>query len=234
MSAAAQLPTPTSAPDRATTDKPGRLGRVLCLVRKLIDFGTHLAATVQQRAATPGFALLARPFGTADLAVILARITNGLRRAAVLEAALIRRAARGRDLTPTPIRLPAARGPRSAPQVTPPDTQPEPQPGDHAQDPRLARLPTEDEIAAAVRRRPVGAVIADICGELGIAPGHLDRAFWDEIRHAITMYGGSLVSFFGNLDRRLAAFCFGDLSDRADPGWLTAPPRQPAPSTGPP
>ena len=120
------------------------------------------------------------------------------------------------------------------PAVTPPDTQPEPQPGDHAQDPRLARLPTEDEIAAAVRRRPVGAVIADICGELGIAPGHLDRAFWDEIRHAITMYGGSLVSFLGNLDRRLAAFCFGDLSDRADPGWPTTPARSPAPSTGPP
>jgi len=126
MSAAAQLPTPTSAPDRATTDKPGRLGRVLCLVRKLIDFGTHLAATVQQRAATPGFALLARPFGTADLAVILARITNGLRRAAVLEAALIRRAARGRDLTPTPIRLPAARGPRSAPQSRPRTPSPNP------------------------------------------------------------------------------------------------------------
>jgi len=119
---------------------------------------------------------------------------------------------------------------RSRPRTT----QPEPQPGDHAQDPRLARLPTEDEIAAAVRRRPVGAVIADICGELGIAPGHLDQAFWDEIRHAITMYGGSLVSFFGNLDRRLAAFCFGDLSDRADPGWPTTPARSPAPSTGPP
>jgi hypothetical protein len=242
MSAAAQAPTPTTAPDppRAPADMPSRIGRVLCLVRKLIDYGKNLAATVQQRATAPGFALFAGPFGTADLAVILARITNGLRRAAVLEAALCRRAARGRDLTLTPIRLPAARGPRSAPQVAPPDAQPEPPPADHAQaprraeDPRLARLPTEEEIAAAVRHRPVGAVIADICGDLGIAPGHLDRAFWDELRHAITMYGGSLVSFIGNLDRRLAAFCFGDLSGRADPGWLTAPSRSPAPSTGPP
>jgi hypothetical protein len=219
---------------------PSRIGRVLCLVRKLIDYGKNLANTVQQRAATPGFALFAGPFGTADLAAILARITNGLRRAAALEAALCRRAARGQDLAPTPIRLPAARGPRSACHVVPPDAQPEPQPADHAQaprraeDPRLARLPTEEEIAAAVRHRPVGAVIADICGDLGIAPGHLDRAFWDELRHAITMYGGSLVSFIGNLDRRLAAFCFGDLSGRADPGWLTAPSRSPAPSTGPP
>jgi hypothetical protein len=105
---------------------PSRLGRVLSLVRKLIDYGTHLAATVQQRASAPGFALFARPFGTADLAAILARITNGLRRAAVLEAALIRRAARCRDLTPAPIRLPAARGPRSARHVAPPAPGPNP------------------------------------------------------------------------------------------------------------
>jgi hypothetical protein len=213
---------------------PSRLGRVLSLVRKLIDYGTHLAATVQQRASAPGFALFARPFGTADLAAILARITNGLRRAAVLEAALIRRAARCRDLTPAPIRLPAARGPRSARHVAPPDARPEPKPAGHAQDPRLACLPTEEEIAAAVRRRPVGAVIVDICGDLGIAPGHLDRAFWDELSHAIMMYGGSLVSLLGNLDRRRSALGFGDLSDCADPGWPTAPPRSPASSTGPP
>ena len=236
MSATTQTPTPTTEPDppRATTDVPSRIGRVLCLVRKLIDYGKNLAVTVQQRASAPGFALFARPFGTADLAAILARITNGLRRAAVLEAALIRRAARGRDLTPAPIRLPAARGPRSARHVAPPDARPEPKPAGHAQDPRLARLPTEEEIAAAVRRRPVGTVIVDICGDLGIAPGHLDRAFWDELSHAIMMYGGSLVSLLGNLDRRRSALGFGDLSDRADPGWPTAPPRSPASSTGPP
>jgi hypothetical protein len=53
------------------------------------------------------------------------------------------------------------------------------------EDPRLARLPTEEEIAAQMRRRPIGAVIVDICCDLGIAPGHLDRAFWDEISHAV-------------------------------------------------
>ncbi len=60
---------------------------------------------------------------------------------------------------------------------------------------RLARLPTEAEIAAEIRRRPIGAVIADICQDLGIMPGHLDREFWDELRHAIIMYGGGLVCF---------------------------------------
>jgi hypothetical protein len=206
------------------------LGRVLSLVRRLIDYGKQLAGTVQQRAAAPGFALFAKPFGTADLAVILARITNGLRRAAALEARLCRRAARGQDLAPAPIRLPAVRGPRAARQAAPPA----PHPADPAEDPRLARLPTEEEIAAEVRRRPVGAVIVDICLDLGIAPGHLDRAFWDEINHAIMMYGGSLARFFTNLHERLFACFTGEDTGRADPGWPAAPPRLPAAATGPP
>ena len=126
MSAALKLPTPTPEPDppRAGTDMPRRLGRVLNLVRKLIDYGKQLAATVQQRAGTPGFAFLVRPFGTADIAVILARITCGLRRAAMLEAKLCKRAERGRDLTVPPIRLPAIRVPGAAREAAPRDVQP--------------------------------------------------------------------------------------------------------------
>jgi hypothetical protein len=210
---------------------PSRIGRVLRLVRKLIDYGRQLAGTVERSAGAPGFAILVRPFGTADLTVILARIASGLRRAAALEAKLCQRAARGRDVAPTPVPLPAARRSRPARPVAPPDAPPEPQ---RIQDPRLARLPTEQEIAAEVRRRPVGAVIADICHDLGIAPGQLDRAFWDEIGHAIIMYGGSLARFFQDVNRRLFAFGSGDHADRPDPGWSTAPPRSPVPATGPP
>ncbi len=233
---AAQAPAPPIEPDpaRVAPAMPAALGRVLSLVRKLIDYGKQLAATVQQRAAAPGFALFAKPFGTADLAAVLDRITNGLRRAAALEARLCQRAARGQDLTPSSIRMPATPGPRAARQVAPPDAQPEPQPADHTEDPRLARLPTEETIGAEVRRRPVGAVIADICRDLGITPGRLDRAFWDELSHAIIAYGGSLAGFLGNLRRRLFAFGSGGHSDRADPGWPAAPPRLLAPATGPP
>jgi hypothetical protein len=236
MTAAVHPPTTTTDPEppRANTPMPAALGRVLGLVRKLIDYGRQLTGTVQQRAAAPGFALFAKPFGTADLAVILARITNGLRRAAALEARLCRRAARGQDLTPSPIRLPAPRGPRPAWQSAPSGAQPEPQPANPTEDPRLARLPTEEKIAAEVRRRPVGAVIADICRDLGITPGQLDRAFWDELSHAIIAYGGSLAGFLGNLNRRLFAIGSGDHADRADPGWPAAPPRLAAPATGPP
>ena len=231
MSADAQLRAPTS-PDapRASPDTPSRIGRVLTLVRKLIDLGRQLAATVQQRAATPDFARLALPFATADIATILARIINGLRRAAALEAALSQRAARGQDLTPSPFRAPAVRGSRPPRQATPPDAQPEPQHAAPTEDP-LARLPTEDEIAAEVRRRPVGAVIVDICHDLGIAPGHLDRAFWDELALAIIDYGGSLAGFFINLNKRM----FGSIlcADTA-PAWPASPQRLPVPATGPP
>ena len=44
---------PTNQPD----PQPSRAGRLLSLVRKLIDYGTALAATVRQRvAADPSFA----------------------------------------------------------------------------------------------------------------------------------------------------------------------------------
>ena len=236
MSAAAQASAPTTAPDahRAGGDVPGAIGRVLSLVRRLIHYGRQVAETVQQHAAVPGFVQFASPFGTADLGVILARITCGLRRAATLEARLCRHAARGKDLKPAPTRLPAGRAPRPARPVAPADPQPESQPADPTNGPRLACLPTEEQIAAEVRRRPVGAVIVDICCDLGIAPGHLDRAFWDEINHAIRMYGGSLARLLNDLHERLDVFFSADRSDRAEPGWPAAPPRLPSPATGPP
>jgi hypothetical protein len=216
---------------------PAGIGRVLSLVRRLIDYGRRLAVTAQQRAAAPGFALFASPFGTADLAAVLARITNGLRLAAALEARLTQRAERGRDLAPSSVRMPAAsRPPR---QSAPANAQPEPQPASHIEDPRLAHLPTEAEIAARlaagldpmVRRRPIGAVIVDICQDLGIMPGDLDRAFWDELSEVIIIYGGSLAGFVGKQIRLPFAFAPGDLPDSI---WPAAPPRLAERATGPP
>jgi hypothetical protein len=128
--------------------------------------------------------------------------------------------------------MPDIRGPRPPRLLAPPDAQSEPH--NPTEDPRLARLPTEAEIAAEVRSRPVGAVIVDICCDLGIMPGHLDRAFWDELAHAIIAYGGNLTCFLGTLNKRLTAFNSGDHADRADPLWPATPPRLPALATGPP
>ena len=144
----------------------------------------------------------------------------------MLEAKLCKRAERGRDLTVAPVRLPAIRVPGAA--------RPEPQRRRPHRGPAPRRLPTEEEIAAEMRRRPIGAVIVDICCDLGIAPGDIDRPFWDEINHAVIMYGGNLVPFFNDLSERLWAFGPGDLSDEAYPGWLEPPQRSPVPATGPP
>jgi hypothetical protein len=98
---------------------------------------------------------------------------------------------------------------------------------------RASRLPTADDIAAEVRSRPIGAVIADICRDLGIAPGDLDGAFWDELNLAIISYGGTIAGIIGNQVDRSFAFTFGDRADTADPGPPPAPSRL-LPSTGPP
>ena len=94
-------------------------------------------------------------------------------------------------------------------------------------DPRLAPLPTPEQIAAEVRRRPVGAVIADICRDLGILPSH---PLFGELSSAIIGYGGSLARLFTDvLDRVLPIPASArHLTRRA------ASPAPPAAATGPP
>jgi hypothetical protein len=47
-----------------------------------------------------------------------------------------------------------------------------------------------------VRRRPIGAVIADICRDLGILPSHM---LWREVQKLIIEHGGSLVRLLSDL-----------------------------------
>jgi hypothetical protein len=126
MSAAASTPTPTTEPSRS--------GRLLDLVRKLIDYGRELAATIRQRTATDVTSTMIR-FGTTDLVSILARIIRGLHRADALEARVLRRAAH-LDAGPRPA---STRSAAKAPAVPSPSAQP---------DPRLAGLPTPEQITA--------------------------------------------------------------------------------------
>ena len=61
-------------------------------------------------------------------------------------------------------------------------------------------MPTPEQIAADIRRRPVGAVIADICRDLGILPGH---KLWQELSLAIIDHRGSLTGLTKDIFRRL-------------------------------
>jgi hypothetical protein len=199
-----------------------RMAALLDLVRKLIGYRKELAATLDQRAAAnPYFAVLT--FGTNNLALILARITRGLQRAAALEARLVRACGRARPehrarpqrpLTPT---SPAPTGtPRIAPPAAPRVNTPH------------AEMPAEEQIIAD-RRRPIGAVIADICRDLAIRPSH---PLWREIQSAINSHGGSYIRLLKH-----ALTTYYQLA-----GELIAPPQPASPlvpssalaSTGPP
>ena len=89
-------------------------------------------------------------------------------------------------------------------------------------------LPTPEQIAAEVRRRPIGAVIADICRDLGIMPNH---PLWRELRDVIIRYGGNLASLVKDICEQ--AFQRPALSWPLSP--LPAPaPQFPASGTDPP
>jgi hypothetical protein len=219
MSAPAATAVATSTPAPATPGehRPGRFRRVLDVVRKLIDYGKELATTLQRRAATD-LAAATRPFGTSDIGLILARITRGLLLANALEARVVALAARP-AAPPRPARAPAQREPR-APQ--PASARPTAE-----ADPRLALLPTPEQIAAEVRRRPIGAVIADICRDLGIIPTH---PLWQELSVAIVWHGGSFNRLFKDIWDRVLPLP----AARRSIAMAAAVPAPTAAATGPP
>ena len=197
-----------SAAEAASDVKPSRAARLLGLVRQLIDYGRQLAATL--RGNPP-------PFGPGDIALILARITHGLLRAEALEARIIRDAAR-LDAEPVPPRAPSRRRSPPARAAARPAT-PRARPG---------CLPTPEQIAAEVRRRPIGAVIADICRDLGIMPNH---PLWPELRVLIIRHGGNLA----NLVKDILDRAFQRLASDRPPAWPMPSLQSPAPAgTGPP
>jgi len=170
-------------------------------------YGKELATTLQRRATTD-LAAVTLPFGTRDIGLILARITRGLFLANALEARVVALAARP-DAPPRPARATAQRPPRAT----------KPAAATEAADPRLALLPTPEQIAAEVRRRPIGAVIADICRDLGIMPSH---PLWQELSLAIIWHGGSFPRLFKDIwDRVLPIPARG--RSVATPAALPAP-----------
>jgi hypothetical protein len=209
--------------------KPTRVGGLLALVRKLIDYGTFLAGTLRQRGLGNHPAVHGRPFGTINVTLILARIARGLLRAAALEARLHRSAAR-LDAPAGP-RAPCARAASAASEPSAPRRRASPDCRDD--DTLLTHMPTPEQIAAEIRRRPIGEVIADICRDLGIIPAH---PLWGELARAIMHERG-----------RFAALVVDILSRRhrlpLPEDWPEAPPPElwaawsptPAPAgTGPP
>ncbi len=111
---------PDPQQDRPGKPVPANIAQILQIVRILLGYGRHLARTLEHRAAVRGFSVIAQCFGTANVAVILAHLCRGIRRAIALERVLLARAARGRDLA---ILQPRARTSRTVPPAAPAATQ---------------------------------------------------------------------------------------------------------------
>jgi hypothetical protein len=225
-------PAPDSAadpgPDRAADRSPRQssAGRMLSLLRKLIDYGQELVRSVQQRATAGTLFTVALHFGGADAAVILARITRGLLLANALEARLIIRPAR---LSAGPALAHSAPGSPAAVRAPPGGAERIVRRA--AKRPALPDVPTAEEIAAALRHRPAAAVIADICRDLGIVPAH---PLWGEVMAVLSEHGGGFVKYFKNVMDRMCAWLTARAAVYAEA--QPAPRSQPAAAcgTGPP
>jgi hypothetical protein len=190
---ASSAPAEALHPDPTDRALPPRVGKLLVLLHTFIAYGRNLADTLRQHAADPRvlpwFTDVALTFQSVDLMLILARISRGLLRAAALQERLRKLAARGEDLDPDRIR------PRK-PRKSRPRKKPASRLHDPARAPSLESPPTLEQIAAEDRRRPIGAVLVDICLDLGIAPAQMDPATHEELRRAVWDYHGSLCTLY--------------------------------------
>jgi hypothetical protein len=191
--ATAALPDdPAPPPDRAAGNapEPTRTGHLIGFLHRLVDYGKSLARLVQQRTGSPVPASVAGMFGTMNAALILMRIVRGLQLAAALEARLRAHPLR-ESVTPMPVRAPSDCAPCPA-QPSRPRVR-------HVA-PELPDMPTPAEIAEAARHRPIGAVVADICRDLGIVQSH---PLWGEAMMIVTEFGGDLVALVKDIVDRL-------------------------------
>jgi hypothetical protein len=211
-------PHPDQAPGSAPA--PTRTSRLLSLIHTLIAYGTAFAQALQQRATVP--ASVAQQFGTLNIALILSRIVRGLQLATALEARLVAHPLR--EMAPSAaLRAPTYREPRIAPPVEPRARRPVLPP--------LPDMPTAEQIAEAVRRRPAGAVIADICRDLGIVPSH---PLWRKVMMAVTEFGGNYARLFSDVVKRVCTWLDdpgASADDRSPASW---PQAAAACGTGPP
>jgi len=214
------------------TRAPEGITRFLFLLRWIIGYGKTLADTFHQCAPDAGLRhFVSTRFRTSDLNQVFARIKRGLMLALALEAKLVKRAETGRDIAEAPVRY-------STPATQRSDT---PRKRTAARrtnviDLPLDRLPTAEEIAEELRCRPLGAILVDICRDLGIVPGDLTREQYDELLQMVTRYGGSMVVLlFKDLKIRLQQRIAAELGSAKSAPADTGSPRDEAICpTGPP
>lgn len=198
VSAAPSAPAAAFHPDPAGpagAPPPTSLHRVFCVLRFLIAYGTRLTETLRQRAAIPMLPGMMPAFGPINLSMVLARIACGLKRAAMLEERLNREPSGAAPQEPEPAAPPRESRLRDTDALALPRVRPDPD--------DFTFLPSAARIAAEVRTRPIGAVILDICRDLGLTPQQCGREFWTELTEIVEAYGGDLSAWIGGLRQRV-------------------------------
>jgi hypothetical protein len=158
--ATAALPNdPDPTPDRVTGNVPAltRTGRLLGLLHRLIDYGKDLARSLQQRTTAAAPSVVARNFGTMNVALILLRILRGLRLATALQARLIRHPVR-EEAASSAVPPPSERAPRTAPHW--PNRDPARPHPNSPTSPRPKRSPPPCVTARWARSSPTSAAIS--------------------------------------------------------------------------
>lgn len=209
-------------------DSPARTFRLRRVLGKLITHAKRMAEDLTRRPSRGSAFWITVRFGTKDIALILARITRGLRLAAALQATLPK-PPQG-DQREDRRERPAS----SAPDAHKPRTRPTPLPRNNA-DSVLADLPTSKEIADLLRHRPIGDVLTEICIDLGILAV---EDIWQELQSVLAENGGAPDTIAADAERRIA-FSTGNFFP---PDIWRSPPPQSAPrfaatapaGTGPP
>jgi len=223
---------PAKRPEGDGAGVPQGIARLLLVLQWLIGYGQTVAATLHQRSATDLRRFTER-YRRPDINEILARIRRGVMLAAALRDKLLARAKTGRDLTPVKRRHsiahanPAADGSDKRSRVCP----------TNIVDMPADQLPTAEQIAAELQRRPLGAVLADICRDLGVRPGDMTREQWQELQGLILDHGGFASDvLFAEDNIRLKALVAAELGTKQPvPAQRAAPPREnSACPTGPP
>ena len=140
-------------------DQEPRSRRLRALIDDLILFGKVLIETLTLEPASEVAARLIKQFGTENIAAIIARITRGI----MLATALDERVARCAKQIDGPPRIRPDNGVKRAERQR---SAKRPAAADGAS--LLIRMPTAVEIAASIRKRTIGAVLADIAHDLGL------------------------------------------------------------------
>jgi hypothetical protein len=189
-------PTPTPDLDRAAIRRavPAGIAQVLYVLRFLIDYACHVAAFAEECAMQGDIRPVAVPFGKGiTIEALIIRVASGLKRALALREMLQQRAETGCDIEPV------QRGASGPSGRSRPDGE------DRDKPPETERLPSAAEIAAELERKPIGAVVADICHDIGIVPSDLTREQWDALQAVISTYGGSQAKLWPAMQHTIEA-----------------------------